>query len=162
MAPGENEFDSPALRSEPWSMVHPGQVENPLMVKGVFSAVLKAHSPRADGGRHGSPASIRLSANCFPGLSKDQGGLFGNPKFPGVRMGWDSPNGAGHPFRVTPSRHSELHQGRVWSLSEFLHSRSLDFAPLQPLALVSPSVIKGWARPGGCCRSQCAGIQSVC
>lgn len=59
-------------------------------------------------------------------------------------MGWDSPNGAGHPFRVTPSRHSELHQGGVWSLTEFLHSRSLDFAPLQPLALVSPSVIKAW------------------
>ena len=45
MAPCENEFDPPALRSEPWSMVDPGQVENPLMVKGVFSAVLKAYTP---------------------------------------------------------------------------------------------------------------------
>lgn len=55
------------------------------------------YSPRADGGRHGSPASIRLSANCFLGLSKDQGGLFGNPKFPGVR------NGLGFPKWGRPS-----------------------------------------------------------
>lgn len=92
---------------------------------------------------------------------KDQGALFGNPKFPGVRNGLGFLKQGRPSLASDPSRHSEFHQDAVLSLTEFLRSRRLYFASLQPLALVFLSVIRGRAKPGGCCRGHGAGMQSV-
>lgn len=140
----------------------PGWVENSLLIKGIFPLVLKASSsPPALPTEAWRPCPLQAPWEFLSGPAqvlreKDQGELVLEPQISWGKKWAATPqiglNVSCQP--LPPSRPGELHflpQNGVWILTHFPHSRSLYFAPLRSPASVSPSVTKGWPKPGGRC-----------